>query len=255
MQIVTLTSDFGYKDHSVATLKGKLLSVNQGLQLVDISHGITPYSIEEAAYVFKVAYRSFPPGTIHIINVFEFYKEQNELLIFKFGEHYFIGPNNGLFSLIFWPLPDLIYSVELHAQNGFPVQTTISSIVGKLLDGNHPSDIGKSVESITQKLNLQAVVSKNEIRGSIVYFDHYGNAVVNIHRDLFEQIRGDREFALFFKRFDPIYKMSKHYMDAEIGEPICKFNSRGYLEIAVTLGRAEKLLGLKKGDAIQIEFN
>ena len=70
MQIITLTSDFGYKDHSVATLKGKLLSIDAALQIVDISHEIAPYNIEEAAYIFKSAYREFPPGSIHLLSIF-----------------------------------------------------------------------------------------------------------------------------------------------------------------------------------------
>ena len=89
-------------------------------------------------------------------------------------------------------------------------------------------------------------MSKDEIRGSIIYFDHYGNAVVNIHKDLFQQIGKERDFALFFKRFDPIYRLSHTYLDAEIGEPICRFNSHGLLEIAVTLGRAQEMLGVEK---------
>ena len=254
MQIVTLTTDFGYRDHSLAALKGKLLSIDPSLNIIDITHGVTPYSIEEAAYIFKSSYHLFPENAIHVVSIFEYYSKVNELIFFSKEGFRFIGPNNGLFSLVFDPLPDLIYGKPVQPDKSYPIQSAISTVVRKMLEGEKMETIGERPNTITTKLNLKPVVGKHEIRGSIIYFDHYGNAVVNIDRSLFDKVRSNREFALYFKRFDPIYRVSEHYMDAEIGEPICKFNSQGLLEVAVTLGKAKDLLGLKKGDAIQIEF-
>jgi hypothetical protein len=255
MQIITLTSDFGYRDHSVATLKGKLLNTDRNLNLVDITHDITPYDIEEAAYIFRAAYPSFPKATIHMISVFEFYNGHNRLIFFNRNGHWFIGPDNGLFSLVFPESPTGVFSLQLNLEEPFPIQNAFARILEALLKGIPPEEFAEEIHSITRKLNLKAVVTKGDIRGSVIYFDHYGNAIVNIHKDLFDKVCAGRNFAVYFKRFDPISKLSEHYLDAEIGEPICTFNSQGLLEISVTLGRAEKLLGLKKGDAIQIEFN
>ena len=135
MQIITLTSDFGYRDHSVATLKGKLLSTDLGLNLVDITHDIAPYDIEEAAYIFRAAYASFPKATIHIISVFEFYNGHNRLIFFNKDGHWFIGPDNGLFSLVFPEPPKGVYSLQLDIDEPFPIQNTFSRILEALLKG------------------------------------------------------------------------------------------------------------------------
>ena len=78
--------------------------------------------------------------------------------------------------------------------------------------------------------------------------------IVNIRRELFEQVGQNREFALYFKRHDPITQLSLHYNDVPIGETLCLFNSADYLEIAINMGKAGSLLGLKMEDTIQIDF-
>jgi S-adenosylmethionine hydrolase len=78
--------------------------------------------------------------------------------------------------------------------------------------------------------------------------------MVNIKKDLFDKLRKGRNFSIFFKRFDPIKRISEHYHDVPIGDTLCLFNSSGYLEIAINMGKASSLLGLKIDESIQIDF-
>ena len=106
-----------------------------------------------------------------------------------------------------------------------------------------------------KRITLQPVTSKSQIRGSIIHIDNYENAIVNISRELFEQLSKKRTFSLYFKRYNPITQLSEQYYDVAIGDILCLFNSAGYLEIAVHMGKAATLLGLKIDDTVQIDFH
>jgi hypothetical protein len=69
MSIITLTTDYGLKDHFVGALKGKLLSEFREATIIDISHNIDAFNVAEAAYIIGAAYNSFPKGTVHLIGV------------------------------------------------------------------------------------------------------------------------------------------------------------------------------------------
>ena len=69
MAIITLTTDFGLKDHFVAVLKGSIYTELPDAKIVDISHDIMPFNIHECAYILSNSYKSFPKGTIHIVGV------------------------------------------------------------------------------------------------------------------------------------------------------------------------------------------
>ena len=69
MAIITLTSDYGTKDYFTAAIKGALISEAPEVNIVDISHEISAFNIEEAAYILKNAYHHFPQGTIHMIGI------------------------------------------------------------------------------------------------------------------------------------------------------------------------------------------
>ena len=105
MAIITLTTDFGTKDHFVAALKGTILKELPTATLVDISHDISPFNIQECAYVLKNSYQAFPKSTIHIVGLDSERSPENEHIIVFADGHYFISANNGVISLITKEVP------------------------------------------------------------------------------------------------------------------------------------------------------
>ena len=99
MPIVTLTTDFGEKDHYVGAVKGAIYSELDSVRIVDISHSISPFHITEAAYIIQNAYHSFPKGTIHIIGIDSELNPENRHIAVALDGHYFICANNGIISL------------------------------------------------------------------------------------------------------------------------------------------------------------
>lgn len=252
MQIVTLTTDFGLDDYYVALLKGALLRQSPSLQLIDVSHNVKPYDIVQGAFVLKNTYASFPSGTIHIITVNNS-AEGMSLICLKHEGQFFIGPDNGIFSLVFAKMPDA-YRLDSDKESPFPIQKTLANTVQHLVAGQPLHEIGFPAGETVQRIALQPVLSHSQIRGSVIYVDHYENVTINIPKELFEKVRNGRQFALFFKRNDPITRLSRHYTDVPVGETLCLFNFAGFLEIAVSMGKASSLLGLKLDDMVQVDF-
>ena len=67
MSILTLTTDWGLRDHYVASFKGGLLSLDQEMKIVDISHDIEKYNLLQASYMIRNAYPNFPLKTIYFV--------------------------------------------------------------------------------------------------------------------------------------------------------------------------------------------
>ncbi|HMQ47036.1 MAG TPA: SAM-dependent chlorinase/fluorinase [Saprospiraceae bacterium] len=254
MAVITLTTDFGERDHYLAIIKGAILCACPQAQFITISNEIEPFNIVQAAFLFNQTWPNFPAGTIHLLSVNDYYAKEVRFLMIEHQGHYFIGPDNGLFSLIFDPCPEQALALTNDLESTFPLKEIFAKTVGHIANKQPIDTLGKLVTNIQQRLTWQPVIGPAHIRGSVIYIDHYDNAVTNIQRHLFEQVGQNRAFKLFFKRHDPIKVLSKSYPDAQVGEPLCFFNSSGYLEIAINMGKAASLLGLQIEDTVQIDF-
>lgn len=254
MAVITLTTDFGERDHYLAIIKGSILCECPQAQFVTISNEIEPFNIVQAAFLFNNTWPNFPPGTIHLLSVNDYYGREVRFLCIEHQGHYFIGPDNGLFSLIFDPAPEQVVALNYGMENAFPLKEIFAKTVAHLARQKPVDALGPLVGNLQQRLTWQPVIDPSHIRGSVIYIDHYENVITNIQRRLFDQVGQNRAFKLFFKRHDPIRMLSQNYPDAPVGEPLCFFNSSGYLEIAINMGKAASLLGLQIEDTVQIDF-
>ncbi len=254
MGIVTITSDFGGKDYYLARIKGAILCAAPDWQIVDVAHDIDNYDIVQAAFVFGQAWSSFPEGTIHLVSVNDFPVRDGRFVAIQRQGHYFIGPDNGLFSLVFQESLQQVRVLPAPRESRFPLSAIYGEAIGHLAGGASFDTLGRPAEGIVQRITFQPVISASQIRGSVIYIDNFENAVVNISKELFEQVGRGRAFALYFKRHEPLRNLVTHFHDVGVGEPLCRFNSAGYLEIAVNMGRACTLLGLNVEDMVQIDF-
>ncbi len=254
MPVVTLTSDFGNNDYYPAVLKGALLCANSNLQIIDITHNIKSFDIVQAAYILKNAYPSFPAETIHIISVNNFYTTSPCFVAMRYEEQYFIAPDNGVLSLVFDTIPKDIYEIEYSDKSTFPLEEVYGKVVAHLTSEKPFSEIGVLLDSITERMTFNAVQNSDQLKGTIIHIDPFENVIINITADLFEKARKGRSFQLFYRRNHPITTISNNYADVPVGETLCLFNSSDHLEIAINMGKAASLLGLKVEDTVQIDF-
>jgi len=255
MQFVTLTTDFGTQDFYVGTLKGALLSRFPAARLVDISHDISPFDIVQAAFVVRNVWPEFPEGSIHLVGVHCVYDQGYRFVAARHQGHYFLAPDNGLLTLLFEQIePADLRLLPADPAEHFAVKKVFAEAVLHLAEGRLFEDLGEYPAPLLQRISIQPVITPTRIRGTVIHVDNFDNVVVNIHREVFEKARNDRAFSLFFKRNDPITQLSENYCDVAVGEQLCLFNTAGYLEIAVNLGRAATLLGLKVEDVVEVAF-
>lgn len=275
MSIITLTTDFGNKDFFVASVKGAILSGVKNALIIDISHEIQPYNHSEAAYVLKNAYKTFPKGTIHIIGVESELTPENRHIAMLFEGHYFIGSDNGIFSMIKDDLKaEKIVEINIHENESpsFYVLDAFVKVASHLSRMGKLEVIGKAIKTIKQITNINPVVNnkENQILGSVIYIDNYGNVVTNINRKFFNEIGKSRDYKIFARtvKFENIYD---NYTDAidfsspkekreEDGKKIAIFNSANHLELGIyksnpkTYGSAASLFGLDYRDPITVKF-
>jgi len=255
MQIVSLTTDYGSKDYYVAELKASILTNKNDFSIIDISHEIDKFDIVQASFYLQNAITSFPEGSIHIVAVNCNYKRKSEYICFEKNGHYFIGPNNGVFSLVFDTLDESsVYYITSPDVEVIKVNTIFSHAAAYIGHGLPLKDIGDVVTNFNRKLVIQPVVTSNQIRATAIHVDHFENVVVNLKKELFDKVRLNRRFELYYKPHDPITFLSKDYGDVSIGDPLAFFNSSGYLEIAMNMDKASSMLNLVKGEMIQINF-
>jgi hypothetical protein len=255
MQIVSLTTDYGSKDFYVAELKASIISKKADTNLIDISHEIDRFDIVQAAFFLTNALNSFPSESIHVVAVNCNYKRKGELICFKKDDQYFVGPNNGIFSLIFDDLDEThIFVIKSPNDENNSLAEVFSHAVAYIGHGLPIEEIGPVVENFSCKLVIQPVATSNQIRATIIHIDHFDNVIVNLKRELFEKICNGRKFELYYKQNDPITFLSKDYGDVAIGDPLAFFNSSGYLEIALNMDKASTMLNLYKNEMVQINF-
>lgn len=274
MSLITLTTDFGTKDHFVGAVKGAIYSELPDAKIVDITHEISPFNITETAYILKNSYKSFPKGTIHIIGVDSELSDDNKHIALELDEHFFICPDNGLISMIASEInPTKIVEINIHdrIESSFPVLDVFVQVACFIARGGSLGVIGKEIKSYKKMIEIQPKVdqSQTKIIGGVIYIDNYGNIISNIRQKMFNEIGKGRDFKITASRysFTKIYsKYNEIVTNSSIdsrqfdGSRLALFNSAGYLEIAIyrsnlkTVGGASTLLGLDYRDSVTIEF-
>lgn len=279
MSIITLTTDYGLKDHFVGALKGKILTEYSEATIIDISHDIDPFNTAEASYIIAAAYLSFPKGSVHLIGVDSEMNKENRHIAMQWNDHYFICADNGILGMMTQKIvPQKLVAINIHDR--FPAEFTDLDVFVKvachLAKGGLLNVVGKEVNEIKQPTELQPVTDKNSIKGYVVYVDHFGNVVTNISKKMFNDAAKGRSYEIVLNEKGKtgdrsnIKKIREKYSDVATsntypiknyeGTKLAIFNEAGFLEIAIfrsnphTTGTASSLLGLGYRDVVTINF-
>ncbi|CAM3430413.1 Cytosolic protein [Flavobacterium longum] len=281
MSIITLTTDYGWKDHFVGALKGKILSEYPEATIVDLSHDIDPFNTAEASYVIGAGYASFPEGTVHLIGVDAEMNKENRHVAIQWNGHYFVCADNGIMGLVMQKiLPEKMVAINIHDR--FPGAFTDLDVFVKvachIAKGGTLNVVGKDITEIKQPTELQPVITadKNSLKGYVVYIDHFGNVVTNISAQMFAETAKGRNYEIILNergrigdrgnirqirtKYSDIATSNAYPVKNYEGTKLAIFNEAGFLEIAVfrsnpnTVGTASSLLGLGYRDVVTINF-
>jgi hypothetical protein len=255
MAIVTLLTDSGESDHYIAAIKARIIASNPDLRIVDISHQIRMYDIGHAAFVLRSVFRDFPPGTVHLVGVDAAGNRGDTFIIVKLEGHFFIGADNGMFSLLSEQPPENIW--EINTPNPpfttFPEKEIFAQTAARLASGEVPEAMGKPLTDLKRLIDRQVKATKKQITGHVIRVDHFGNLITNIPKQAFDVLSKDKAYLVQFggEKFRRIHQA---YNQADQGECFIVFNNQNFLEIGIYKGNASELLGLGYDSVVNIIF-
>jgi hypothetical protein len=276
MPVITLTTDFGNKDHFVGSVKGSLYNEISNVNIIDISNDISPFNIIEGAYIIENAYKSFPEGSIHIIGVDSEKTPEKKHLVIKLDGHFFICADNGIMSLVSNRIkPEKIIDINIHnsSSSSFTVLDVFVKVAAHIYRGGSIDLVGKEIYQLKELYDINPILNEknNEITGNVIYIDNYENVVTNISRLVFEEFGKSRPYVINARnyKFNSIvnsYSESikfnvKKELRKEEGKKIALFNKANFLELAIyksnplITGGASSLFGLKYRDIVSIKFD
>jgi S-adenosylmethionine hydrolase len=249
--IITLTTDFGTRDPFVGVMKGAILTRFPEAKIIDICHEIAPQVIEEAAFWIERSYRYFPRGTVHLVIVDPGVGSARGMIAIRADEHYFIGPDNGVFTRV--------WETALHKQarsidtQRLGLKVPSSTFHGRDVFGPVAAWIAAwrlsfgSLAPMGEPLLLPAQAVEHTaigLSGTVLTIDRYGNAFTNIQAA--DVAQGDWGFMVKGRAVP----FGRTYADVPAGECVALVNSFGVVEIAERNGSAERSLGIVRGDTV-----
>jgi S-adenosylmethionine hydrolase len=257
--IVTLTTDFGAESPYVAQMKGVLLSIEPSAVLVDVSHGIAPQNVRQAALVLADVCQRFPAGTIHVAVVDPGVGTARRMVYCRVGDQVLLGPDNGLFSRItrrtppstiialeeprFW-LPTV--SATFHGRD------MLAPVAARLCQGLDPRQLGPPIERLIELDWPEPQVTEGKLTGEIIAVDSFGNAITNMGDEHLARLPNRSAIKVACSKSDSDIPLVRTYGDRPRGTPVALVGSGGLLEIAVVEGNAARELGLNVADHVDV---
>ncbi len=246
MSIITLITDWQSADYYIGAIKGKILSQNSNLCVVDVNHQIKSYSVAMAAFVLKYSYSNFPKGTVHIVSVDSEPSVRKTVVAVKYDEHFFVSTDNGIFSLLIDDgIAEIVEIENNNACDSFPELNIFADVAVQIAEKKDIANLGKPKDKLLRLLQLRASVEPSRITGNILFIDSFGNAITNVQKSAFEKIRNNRDFKIYVQSTNNlITQINTSYNQSSEGELLAIFNSINYLEIAIRKGNLCQLMNL-----------
>jgi len=260
---IVLLSDFGYRDHYVGVMKGVIATIAPGAKVIDLTHGIPPQAVAAGAIALEQSWRYFPARTIFVAVVDPGVgTERKPIAVECVSGARFIGPDNGLLSIAA-DQAGVRRMVELRSPRyrlpavsaTFHGRDIFAPAAAHLWRGARFAALGPELAAMTRAEAVpEAIEQINEITGSVVYSDGFGNLITNIDRACVERLasrfRGQR-LSVRIGREPPI-EICNSYGEAESGGALATFGSFERLEIAVRDGSAAQRYAAGRGMIVTI---
>lgn len=236
--VITLLSDLGTQHLAISGIKVLLSHYSPDVITVDISHRIAPYNIQQAAYLTLYTHRHFPASTVHLLLVDIMFGERHRMLLAKVNGHYFIAPDNGTLSLAFGKE---LQTVWLCREFSGPVSVLkwaehANSVIEVIKEGFDLNEYFSRfmIKEVAPLLAQKPIGARLDC--TILHIDRYGNIVINLTELQFSDLINDGPFSIKFPGEKELTTLSRHYNDVEESQLLCRFNSMGYMEIAINHG-------------------
>lgn len=223
--------------------------------LVDLSHQVPVFGVKTGAFYLGKSWKYFPDGTIHLAVVDPGVGTNRRALVLHRQGHFFVGPDNGLFSGIMERAE--AFSIRTQDVVSSPISNTFhgrdlfAPVAGMLARGRSHHDFCEEIPMdslVTCPLSHSIELGSDESLGEVLFVDHFGNLVTNIEANSLPSTS-----KLFFKGEE--LPMVRTYAEAKPGCPCFLVNSFGMLEIALPMGSAADFLSGEAGDEARLSVS
>lgn len=259
MKTITLLTDFGLKDGNVGVMKGVILGIAPEVQLVDISHQISPQNIAEAALILYRSAPYFPGGTVHVIVVDPGVGTVRRPIAGRIGDQFYVAPDNGVLTMVLERAENLGLLIELYhldktgywlheISDVFHGRDIFAPVGAHLANAVSLQNLGTRIHDMIRLRISQPEGIPRGLRGEIIHIDHFGNFSSNIRK---EHLSDFRSVTVIFK--DTVLDgLVKTFGERKPGELVALFGSTGNLIISAVNGDAASILNAKIGDPIEV---
>jgi S-adenosyl-L-methionine hydrolase (adenosine-forming) len=260
--LITMTTDFGYADPFVGVMKGVIYGINPQTNIVDLTHDITPQGIKDAAFVIGMHYHYFPKNSVHLVVVDPGVGSKRRPILVAAREHYFIGPDNGVFSYIYNHSPEDFRVVHITSEQyflmkhspSFQGRDVFAPCAAWLSTGKDLSNFGEAITD-PHVIDLPAPVRQTAdlLKGEVIFIDRFGNAVTNIKRENINAlVSSGKKGALRISLKGIDMRLMAFYSEENTGTISALINSSGYLEVFIFKGSAATQYNILPGDHITV---
>ena len=261
--LVTLITDFGLADEYVGVLKGVILSHNMNIRIVDISHLVPAQNIQTASRLLARSYDFFPSSTVHLVIVDPGVGTGRSILAIDSGSHYFVGPDNGIFTPIFKTNKPLLVHRVTESQlflplvsNTFHGRDIMAPVAAQLASGLAIESVGPRIapEDCMQIGPGSCSVIDGVLYGEITHLDRFGNLCTNISRKEVEKFSAGKKISLQVGgNYDvKIDTFCSSYAGQPKGTLLALYDSHDFLEIAENMGNASQRFKSPKGSQVRL---
>jgi len=255
-KLLTLLSDFGLSDVYVGVMKGAIAQVNDSLNVVDLTHQISPQNIAAGRFCLMNAYPYFPSGTVHVAVVDPGVGNTRRAVAVELLNGFLVGPDNGLLSGVL-SQESAIASVELTNSNYWRTHEPSTTFHGRdifapvgahLASGVPLKHLGREIDpaNLVQLAIPKCTKMDMGFSGCIQYIDHFGNLITNIS-GIYVQGK-----TWYVQAAQLIIKSNNTYSNSPNGSPVALVGSHGWVEIAVNGGNAQTQLQIDWGAEVQV---
>ena len=258
--VISLITDFGTRDGYAGVIKGVILKINPQVRLVDITHEVSPQDIFEAGFILKNSFKYFPNRSIHLVVVDPGVGSKRRAILVEAGDHFFIGPDNGVFTFIY-ESKSIKKVVELtnkryflpHISNTFHGRDIFAPAAAYLSNGVPLEDLGEICNDVVRFDIPEPETERGIIKGVILHVDRFGNLISNISEVLFRELvgKGMHEISIGGEGLGDI---KGSYSEVIEGQALALFGSSGYLEVSVRGQDAREKLKLNKGSEVKVVY-
>jgi S-adenosyl-L-methionine hydrolase (adenosine-forming) len=254
--LITLTTDFGYRDSFAGIMKGVIASINPQAQVIDLTHGVPRQDVMAGALTLRHSFNYFPTGTIHVVVIDPGVGGARRPLLIESAGNYFIGPDNGVLSFAVAGKPRQIVELtnpKYHLKatgTTFHGRDIFAPAAAHLSLGTPAAALGDRLSSCVELSMPEVVRVQERLEGEVVYIDGYGNLFTNItQHDLTGWPGGQLTVAI---GATIIRGLASSYDSVKVNQLTALINSWGMLEIAANHSNAQQVCGAKLGDRVMV---